>query len=198
MRLACEQHECRADAESDCARNDERRPPAYGVGERARDQRGECDADVAEDPIHSEDPAHVLPVRDEHRDADRVVDRGEHADEREAQGDVHRSGGEAREDARGADAEEEHHHHAPPAPAIGEPACGDRKRAKGDEAAEGERQEIRVPAAELLTHREHHGRENEHEEVVERVAEVEEQAHAARGAHGEMITGRGRRRLAGQ
>jgi len=52
---------------------------------------------LPEDSVHSEDPAYVLPICDEHRDADRVVDRGEHADERETQGDVHRSGGEARE-----------------------------------------------------------------------------------------------------
>src|SRR5258708_6451086 len=156
----------------------------------ARDKRGERDADVAEDPVHPEDPAHVLPVCDEHGDADRVVDRCEDADQREAQGDLHGPRGEAGEDARRADAEEEHPHHALPAPAVGEPPCRDREGAEGDKAPERERQKIPVAAAGLGTHREHHGGENEHEEMSERVPDIEEQAHAARGVHGEeMITG---------
>src|SRR5258708_5399274 len=66
----------------------------------------------------------------------------------------------------------------------------EREGAEGDKATERERQEIRVAAAELGTHRKHHGGENEHEEMIERVPDVEEQAHAARGVHGrEMITG---------
>ena len=115
-----------------------------------------------------------------------MVDRGENTDESEPQRDLQGPRRKTGEDARRSDSEEEHAHHAEAAPAVGEPSGRDRAGAERDEAAERKGQELRVAAAELLAHGEDHRGENEHEQVIERVPEIEVEAHAARGAHGKI------------
>ena len=73
-----------ADRDRDDARNDEGRAPAAIVDQIAGEQRGARDAEVAPDAVHRDAHPGVLPFRDDDREADRVVDRREHADHEQA------------------------------------------------------------------------------------------------------------------
>ena len=75
-----------------------------------------------------------------------------------------------------ADADEEHAHHALAAPLVGEPAGGQREHAEREEAGRGVFQEIGIAQAPLAMQRQRrHGGEDQREQVVEEVADIEQQ-----------------------
>ena len=70
---------------------------------------------------------------------------------------------------------------------VGEPAGRDRPRAEGDEPAERERQELRVGPLPRRADREDRSREDQHGEVIEEVADVQEEVEAGGILHGSVI-----------
>jgi hypothetical protein len=157
--------------------------PAPQVHQRARDDRREGEPEVAPQAVPAERHAEVLGRGDQHRDAHRVVDRGEHPREREARGDLPRRGGEAGEEKRRADAEEEHRDHLVAAPVVGEPAGRNGERAEGDEPAERQGQELGIRPVPLARECQDHRRENQHDEMVEQVPEIDERYQPGLGSH---------------
>ena len=105
-----------------------------------------------------------------------MVDGGEHADHEQAEPDLEGRARERRGDGGEADADEEHAHHALAAPLVGEPAGGQREHAEGEEAGRGVFQELGVaePPFAMQRQRRHRG-EDQREQVVEKVADVEQQ-----------------------
>ena len=79
----------------------------------------------------------------------------------------------ARGEAQAA-ADIEHHHHVAPAPAVGEPAGRQREHAEGEERGGGEREQFAIGPAVDHLEPDHHGREDQHDVVVDRVREVDE------------------------
>ena len=163
-----------AGRDADHGRNEERAAPADPCGQRRGDAGGERHADIAADAVEGERAAAVGRGRDHDRGADRMIDRGEHA-ERE-QRDRERD--EVRRQRRGGAAQPaadvEHHHHVAAAPAVGEPAGRQREDAEGEERRGAERQQLAVGAAVDDLEADHHGREDQHHVVIDRVGEVVE------------------------
>ena len=106
------------------AGHDEGCAPAAMIDEIAGDQRRAGDAEIAPDAVHGEAHAGVLPLLRDDGEADRMIDRGEYADDEQADADLQRRLREGGGDRRRADADEEHGDHALAAPFVGEPACG--------------------------------------------------------------------------
>ena len=79
-----------ADRDRDDARHDEGDAPAAIVDQIAGDQRGARDAEIAPHAVHRQPHAGVLPFLRHHREADRMIDRGEHADHEQADADLQR------------------------------------------------------------------------------------------------------------
>jgi hypothetical protein len=82
------------------------------------------DTQIAAHPVEGERAPARLRDLDQHRHADRVIDRREHAEpeqRRRQDRQIGREGGSAKRDAA---ADEEGHHHVAPAPAIGQPSGG--------------------------------------------------------------------------
>ncbi len=68
----------------------------------------------------------------------------------------------------------EHHHHVAAAPAVREPARRQREDAEGEERRGAERKQFAVGPAVNHLEADHHGREDQHHIVVDRVGEVVE------------------------
>ena len=117
------------------ARNDEGRAPAGESRERRGNERCAPDADAAEQPVQSQGPPVVLGIPHQPGNADRMIDRAEEADQREADGDAERAGRKTRQNGGKAAADIEDHHHVFGAPAVAEPAC--RQRAEAVESGSG-------------------------------------------------------------
>ena len=77
--------------------------------------------------------AQFVGVGDQHRGADRVVDRGEQSDREQRHAQLQGRLNEADRGHGGANAQEEHRHHVTPAPAVAEPAGQQRPGAEHDE-----------------------------------------------------------------
>ena len=135
---AGEDHIGDAGGDGDQARQDEHRAPAPLVSQRARRDAGGGDAQIAPHAIDAQRLAQLFRIRGDHGDADRMIDRGEQSDQRQPDCQLQRRAGKAGQDRGHADAQEEHRHHAGLAPAVAQPAGGDRGRAEGDEAEHGE------------------------------------------------------------
>src|SRR4029453_10085880 len=89
--------------------------------------------------------------------------------------------------ARGAPpagAEEKDPHHPAPAPEIAETARRERAEAEEHESPRGVRHEVLPEHAPLARDRRDGGGEDQQEQVVERVADVQEQAGGAQSGHG--------------
>ena len=174
-----------ADRNREGARNDERHAPAAVVDQVAGDQRGARDAEIAPHAVHGEPHAGVLPFLRHHRETDRMVDRGEHADHEQPDPDLQRRLRKSGRDRGEPDADEEHDHHALAAPFVREPAGRIREHAEREEA--GRRVFEQFAVAELPFARERQrrdGREDQREQMIEEVPDVEEQEMRAIAIHG--------------
>jgi hypothetical protein len=146
------------------------------VDEIAGQQRRAGDAEVAPHAVHRDAHAGVLPLGGDDGEPDRMIDRREHADDEQAdadlQGRLRKSGGDRGE----ADADEEHAHHALAAPFVGEPPGRQGEQAEGEEAGSGIGEQIAVADAPLAAERQRrHGGEDQGEQVIEEMADVEQQ-----------------------
>ncbi len=128
--------------QADHARDDERRLPAEALGDVDREAGGDGDAHVAGQAVHADREAGVLGLLDQHRDADRVIDRGEGAHQGQRGADLPLVGAERDDQRRDAHAGEEDHHHDPAAPMVAEAAAHDRAGAEHEERAVVERREL--------------------------------------------------------
>jgi hypothetical protein len=117
-----------------------------------------------------------------------VVDRRKYPDQRKAEADLPRRLRHPGEQHGRADAEEEHRHHLVAAPVIREPSGRQRERAECDEAAQGERQELRVRPVPLAAERDHHRGKDQHHKVVEEMPQVDEGDEGAALAHPPKLT----------
>ncbi|MNZ76682.1 hypothetical protein D3C78_951970 [compost metagenome] len=166
------------------ARQDERRTPAEMRGEEAGEQGGESHAEVAPHAVHADLVATILGVRHQHRGAHRMVDGGEHTDQGQPDHQHRHRVAKSGEDRRRADAKEEHLQHVPAIPLVAQPAGRQRTGAEGDEAAEGQADQLGVTEAEALRHAQHGGREDQHEHVVDDVSGVDVANDGTGSAHG--------------
>jgi hypothetical protein len=82
--------------------------------------------------------------------------------------------GEPRRDQRQPATGIEQHHRVAVAPAVGKPTGRQREYAEGDEGGGAKRDQLGVALAVDRSEREHHGREDQHHEVVERVRPIDE------------------------
>ncbi len=173
------EHDAARDGEQ--SGNRERGAPAQELDGETGRKRGERDAQVSGQAVDADRPARAIRGLQQHRNADRVVDRCERAEQR--QRDRHlpcvlRRGGEQR---RGAHAEEEDQHHRPAAPQVAQPA-----RRNGAQAEQQERrgavghQLLPRREAEVRGDHRNRGGEDQQEHVVDRVRDVEQQRGAAR------------------
>ena len=174
-----EQHEANPQRDRNQSWNDERRAPVYPVCERPRNDRRKCQPEVAVDTVHPEYATDLGAPTDQHRDTDRVIDGAEHTDQREPRCNLPGGLRQSRQHGGCADADEKQRHHAAPAPAVRQPPCRQRAGAEHDERAEGQRQHFAVAPAEFRRHGDHHRRKDQHEQMIERVAEVEKQLRGA-------------------
>ena len=165
-----------ADDDGDDARYPEGRAPAGGVDQGARQERRAADAEVAPYAVHRDVAAHARAAASDHGKADGMVDRREDADGEQAGRDLERTRGERRGDRGKPGSNEEDRHHAFPAPAVRKPAGGERKETEGDEARCRIGHELGIRHPPLADQREGgDGREDQHEEVVQEVAHVQEE-----------------------
>ncbi len=137
------------DAEEDArdARDGERCAPTEPFDEQAGDERGERDAEIAGQTVDADRRARIARVLHEHRDADRVIDRCERADERERGRELPRVLNGRAEQRGGAHAEEEHEHHRAPAPEVAEATGRQRSQPEQEERPDAERHQV-FPARE--------------------------------------------------
>jgi len=168
----------------DGAGDDERCAPAQGLGQQAGDDRRAGDAEVSEHAVDPEDLADLLPPLDHHGDADRVVDRGEQADQGETRGDLPGGLRQPRQDRGAADPQKEDRHQLAAVPAVAEPSG--RQRAQGERQEAGERQgdQFAVGHAEDVLQRQHHRGVEQHEQVVVDVTDVQERESEGASGHG--------------
>ena len=160
----------------------EGRAPAGQLDQEAGQQRRHRDAQVARQPVQADRRARPRRMLHQHRDAHRVVDRREGAQQRQRGSQlpgVLGGGGQQRGESH---AEEEHRHHLAPAPEVAQPAGGQRAQAEQQEGADAIGHQV-FPAceAEVACDRRDRGGEDQQEQVVQRVGEVEQQGH--RSAH---------------
>jgi hypothetical protein len=103
-----------------------------------------------------------------------MIDRGEHAkrEQRDGKRDEIRRHGRAEEAQPAADVE--HHHHVAPAPAVSEPARRQREDAEGEERCRADREQLAVGAAVNDLQADHHGREDQHHVMIDRMREIVE------------------------
>ena len=102
-----------------------------------------------------------------------MIDRGEEADKKQADGNFEFRAGEPGEDRGGADADKKYRHHARAAPAVAEPARRYGAGGEGGEAGNRKHQQLAPGLIELPLHVQRRGREQQHEEMVVGVADVE-------------------------
>ena len=146
------------------------------IDQKAGDQRGAGDAEIAPDPVGGDAHARVAPLGGDDGETDRMIDRREDADDEEPGADLQRALGEAGGDGGEADADKEDAHHAVAAPLVRQPAGRQREEAKGEEAGCGIGQERGIADIPLAAQRQGGDRgEDQHKEVVEKVADVEQQ-----------------------
>ena len=160
--------------DADHGRHQERAAPADPCGQRRGDAGGERDADIAADAVEGERAAAVGRGRDHDRGADRMIDRGEHAEREQRDRERDEIRRQRRRGAAQAAADVEHHHHVAAAPAVGEPARRQREDAEGEERRGAERQQFAVGTAVNHLEADHHGREDQHHVMIDRMREVVE------------------------
>ena len=103
-----------------------------------------------------------------------MIDRGEHAEREQRDGERDEIRRQRRRGAAQPAADVEHHHHVAAAPAVGEPARRQREDAEGEERRGAERKQFAVGPAVNHLEADHHGREDQHHVVIDRVGEVVE------------------------
>jgi hypothetical protein len=182
-------HEDDPERQAGQAGDRERRPPTEPVHQQARQRGGHRDAEVARQAVDADRCARPSRALQQHRDADRVIDRRERADERERRGELPGPLRHRREQRGRSDPEEEDDHHRAAAPEVTEPAGGQRSEAEHHERADAERHQV-FPAreAELGGDAGHRRGEDQQEHVVHRVGHVQKKDHAAL-VHGAVAQG---------
>ena len=111
-----------AGQDTDHRRNDEGAAPSDHRCQHGGDAGRERDAEIAAHAVEGERAAARGRLLDQHRGADRMIDRGEHAERRQRDRQRDQVRRQRRADQRHAAAEIEQRHHVAPAPAVGEPA----------------------------------------------------------------------------
>ena len=113
-----------------------------------------------------------------------MVDRREHADHEQSDPDLQRRLGKSGRDRGDPDADEEHDHHAFAAPSIGEPARRIRENSEREEAGRRIFEKIAVAQVPLACQRQRrHGREDQREQMIEKVPDIQEQEMRAVAIH---------------
>ena len=182
--VAYRPHEGDAGGDGREARQDERPAPAEILRHYAGDQRRQRDAEIAPHAVDADLAADLLRVGDDHRRADRMIDRGEDADRKQRDTQLQRRLHEADADHAEADADEVDRHHVAAAPAVAEPAAQERARTEGDKARRRIGQHLRIAKAERRRHQDHGRGENQHRVVVDEMREVDVGDDGLRAVHG--------------
>ena len=149
------------------------RQPTH-CGEDGGDAGGQRHAEIAADAVERERAAAIGRGRDHDGGADRMIDRGEHAEREQRDRERDEVGRHRRRREAEPAADIEHHHHVAAAPVVGEPAGRQREDAEGEERRGAEREQLAVGAAVDRFEPDHHGREDQHHVMVDRVREIVE------------------------
>ena len=176
---------CRAEPEADQPRHDERRAPADLLRQERGHDRRQRDAEIAEHAVDADRaPDPVARRLDQHRGADRMVDRREQPGRRKRQGERQRARCEPRRRERKPGAEEERRHHGAAAEPRREPPLRQRADPVEHEHAGRERDDRPVFGPEFPSrarHREHRRRQDQERVVGQQVGGVDENDLAPRG-----------------
>ena len=172
-------------------RHDARHVEGGAPVDKGQDQPGQQgragDAHIAPHAVDAEPPADIAAALDDHGDADRMIDGGKDADNRQPDADLERGLRHPGRYGGQADADEEHRHHGVAAPFVGQ--------MRGQRGAGGEQhhrrdavgQHFRIGAvfrqAERQPRAEGRLGEDQHEQVVGEMADIEKQEMASVGGH---------------
>ena len=158
---------------------------------RRGDAGGERDAEIAAHAVERHGAAALRRVFDDHGGADRMIDRGEHAEREQGDREHGKRRREGGADQREAAADIKDRQKVAAAPAVAEPARRQREQAEGDEGRGRERDQRRIGFAVNRPERDHHRRIDQNDVVVDGVGPVEK-------ADGEPALGQCRRSLGRQ
>ena len=167
-----EEVEGNSNADAEKAWDDERHAPIEQGNQEPGCKRRKGDAHIAENSIHAQTEAQPWRALNQHGDANRVIDGREQTEQRQAYADHGDAGCHADENARCTDPDEKDHHHVRTAPAVAQPAGGERSRAEQNEAGRRHRKQRAIGHVEPFRHGDHRGGENQHAEMVDEVARV--------------------------
>ena len=158
------------------AGHDEGRAPAAVIDEIAGDEGGTGNAEIAPHAVHCDPHTCVLPSLGDDGESDGMIDRSEHTNEEQSDADLQRGLRHRCRDGRESNADEIHRDHAFAAPLVGKPACRQRKQAKGEEPRRRIFQQIAVANAPFSDQRQRRDcGEDQHEHVIQEVADVQKQ-----------------------
>ncbi len=162
-------------------RNDERHVPTGVLEQRPGHDRRQRDAKIACKAVEADREPRTGRALHEHRNAYRMVDRGERAEQRQRRRQLPRRARHRDEQRRDAHAEKEYEHHPSPAPEVAQPSRGQRAQPEHRERADAVRHQV-FPAREpeVRGDRRHRGREDQQEHVVDRVRHVQQQHRRSR------------------
>ena len=165
-----------AQREAERARYRKRGPPARRVDEPAGEQGGAGHPHVSEHAVDRQ--RHAGPAAPLHHqgEADRMVDRGEQADQEQAGTDLERGVRECGDHAGRAEAEEEDDHHGFAAPLVSNPACRKRTDAECDQPGRRIWDQFGIGNIPFVHQHEcRRGRKDQNDQVIKEMAEIEEQ-----------------------
>jgi hypothetical protein len=146
------------------------------VDKIAGDQCGARHAKVAKYPVHGDAHAGVFPCLHHNRQADWTIDCRKSADGKQPNGDLQRRVRQGGCHRRQANTDKEDAHHPFAAPFVGKPTGRQREQTKGQEARGGVLQEVGIAQAPVAIQSQcRHGGKDQREQVIEKMAEVEEE-----------------------
>ena len=147
--------------------------PGDSRGQRRGDAGRERNPEIAADPVERQRAAALDGVLQDHRGADRMVDRRKHAEREQSDGKRgerwRRRGAKQRNPA----AEVKRDHHVAAAPAIGQPACRQGEQSERNEGGRAEPDKLGIRAP--INHHElkDDGRIDQDHKVIDRMRPIE-------------------------
>ena len=173
----------RADAQCRRPGQDEGPAPAKPLGYRPGHDGRERHPEIAPQSVDANGTADALGMADQHRSPNRMIDRGKEPHRRKPKRELPGRLAEAGRDRGETDAEEEHRHHVAPAPAVAQPSGRQGSGAEHDETAQRERDQLAIRLGEIGLHAEHRGREDQHDHMIDQMADIDKTDHSGPRGH---------------
>jgi len=170
------QREGHPTGQGDQARHDEGGAPAPPLHQQPREQGRAGHAQIARQAVDADDHPGAAGPLHEHGDAHRMINGREETDERQPRRKLPWPLRQRGEQRRRPQAEEEDQHHLPPAPEIAQATGRHGPQAEQEEGPHAVRHQV-FPAgkAEFRRDRADGRREDQQEQMIERMADIEQQ-----------------------